>query len=98
MFCGHDLFHDLSRRHRLRRVTQDVVDSTTTLAMAKPVIVTASPRGPNCDEDVVGIEQANGRVQMRQIRATRVDLALEALENSGHFQSLLTQGRDNRQL
>ena len=67
------------------------MDSTTTLATAKPVTVMASPRGPNRDEDFVGIEQANGRVQMRQIHATRIDLALKVLKNSGHFQSLLAQ-------
>ena len=68
------------------RPAQDIVDSPTTFAGAKPVIVAQSPRRLSRDEDVVGIKQANGRVQMRQISATRVGLAFKTIKNSRQFQ------------
>jgi hypothetical protein len=89
MSRDHDLFRDLSRRHRLRRVTQDIVDSPATFARAKPVILAGSPRRLSRDKDVGRIKQTNGRVQMRQIGATRVGLAFKAIKNSSQFHSLL---------
>ena len=91
MSRGHNLFHDLSRRHRLRRVTQDIVDYPAIFARAKPVIIAASPCRMSRDVDVVGIEQANGRVQMRQIGATRGGLAFKIIKNSSQCQPLLAQ-------
>ena len=49
-------------------------------------IVAEPPRRLSRDEDVVGIKQANGRVQMRQISATRVGLAFKTIKNSRQFQ------------
>lgn len=43
MFRGHDLFNNLSRRHGLCRITQDIADSLTTFARAKPVNIATSP-------------------------------------------------------
>jgi hypothetical protein len=74
------------------------VDPSTTLARAKPVIVTASPLRLNRDEDVIGIKQANGRVQMRQIGPTLAGLTFKTFKDAGHFQSFLAQRRDNRLL
>ena len=65
----HDAFDDFARRHRLRCITQDVMNAPATFAWTKPVVAPARWCRLECFGLDVRIKQPHGRFETRQIGA-----------------------------
>jgi hypothetical protein len=86
----------ISRRHRSRCITQDVMLAPTTFAWTKPVVAPARRCRLECFGLDVRIKQPHGRFEMRQIGAMLIHLTLKTFDRVRDFQSLISQGRDNQ--
>jgi hypothetical protein len=83
MAFGHDPFGKLSRRHRMRRIAQHVVDQAQAFAGAEPAVARSLLPGPDLLGATVGIKQEHRRVNMGETGSMSEKLTLQPTHNPG---------------
>jgi hypothetical protein len=88
-FDAHDPFSKLTRRHRLDRVAQLVVEQPQALARTEPGTARPLLLGADTVRPDVRIKQPHRRIEMRQIGLLLPKLSLKLAHYSGQFRPLV---------